>query len=98
MKSLPSLSFVALLAMGACAPASYGTGPASGLPPPLPPGAQVPLWDYYCAGPTQTDGLDKLLEAAGQNGWELVTSDGGFYCFKRPQVEAGAPAVPADDS
>ncbi|XXF74885.1 hypothetical protein P2318_17575 [Myxococcaceae bacterium GXIMD 01537] len=52
----------------------------------------TPRWDYHCLQPTwgmggsALDATNTELKAAGQQGWELVTtqSNHGIYCFKRP--------------
>ncbi|WNG40815.1 hypothetical protein F0U61_49315 [Archangium violaceum] len=58
----------------------------------------TPRWDYYCMQPEmplnvlEPQVLTRQLQAAGLQGWELVTVDNygggtrypGNYCFKRP--------------
>ena len=67
-------------------------------PPPLPPGASVPLWDHHCDS-TRGDSVNPLLEDYGAAGWELVamTFMNGYSvaCFKRPHVTAAPAAQPA---
>ncbi|QRK10233.1 hypothetical protein JQX13_09120 [Archangium violaceum] len=51
----------------------------------------IPRWDYYCMRPEMPlnrmdpRDLTPQLQAAGLQGWELVTIDSyRNYCFKRP--------------
>ena len=52
--------------------------------------SSIQRWDYYCMQPqwgpgeSRLDATNTQLKAAGQQGWELVTSDEFAYCFKRP--------------
>lgn len=33
------------------------------------------------------ENLSRILTERGQNGWELISVDNGFYYFKRPLTE-----------
>jgi hypothetical protein len=64
------------------------------MPPPPPAGSHLPRWEHY-GGYAVSVELSQLLNVAGANGWELVTSDGREYCFKRPLLEASDAPAPA---
>jgi hypothetical protein len=70
---------VAALVLSACAARTetYGASASGGLPPPLPPGLQVPLYDHYCASFSVGRGADaeftRMIDAASAEGWEMVS-------------------------
>ncbi len=45
--------------------------------------AGVQRWDYKC-DEVRWRRATETLQEFGQEGWELVTSEQGTYCFKRP--------------
>ena len=76
------LPFVIMTLLGACAPTIHGSGGAAVVPP-RPPGATYPNWEFLCLdGPLTSSSLVEFLNAAGAQGWDLVTTSPA--CVKRP--------------
>ena len=86
-----------VLLLAGCGARQLGNSSGSGLPPPMPAGAHLPRWEHYCVYP-DTD-LTRVLNTAGEEGWEMVTitPGGGMICFKRrrPDPVTPTPAAPA---
>ena len=107
MRELVVLSMATLL--GACVSSQTFSTPtttspgvqvaktASGVPQ-RDPAATYPSWEYFCKSLGRYDSdaeVNELLQDAGRNGWELVTSPGleMRFCFKRPAPEPVAPTA-----
>ncbi len=50
----------------------------------------APRWSYFCIDENDRDDLEKKLNQAGAQGWELVSSGAGpksfsiYWCLRRP--------------
>ena len=78
----------------ACVPAvAHGPGASGYHPPPQRPGTVIQEWEHYCV--SSNDQPDEALREAGKAGFEMVSGDSGYYCFKRPVIYAPAPISPA---
>lgn len=55
--------------------------------PPARAGATPQRWEYHCNAYQSMEWVNQIepdADAAGAQGWEMVTIAGGMVCFKRP--------------
>lgn len=95
------LVLLTLLAPAGCSMfsgGSAGAGSQDQKVPRLPVGATASRFQHFCAwGPFGSlDALERMLDDAGEQGWELVTFAERTMCFKRRigEVTGAAPTPP----
>jgi hypothetical protein len=80
------LTFCALCLVG-CAGTTYGIS-TDGTIPPIPSGANIPLWEHLCVVYDSSNATENLNKASA-NGFELVglgmQGNDALMCFKRPK-------------
>jgi hypothetical protein len=91
--------FLLLVLSAGCATQSFGSGASGAHPPPLPPGAAVPMWDHFCSQVVGRQAeVSRYLDEASENGWELVSwsiaERSNLACFKRPRLAAAPGGAP----
>lgn len=95
---LPLVLFLISTSSFGCTGGSLGAGSRDLIIPKVPPGVTTTRFQHFCLwGPIGSmEEAERLLDEAGNQGWEMVTFGQSTMCFKRRVGEVtGAAAAPA---